>query len=130
MPLYFFLTTSADHLSLSFYSDGATAALLSMTVQAIVEARDELLACDLVAYERPLTQVLSLPTRAVRRQARSGTFATGRRVPTDRSAFICVRRSAEAAMKVALWAEIRPLHEMEQLSARAIAQRVHFATVA
>jgi hypothetical protein len=70
--LYFFLTAAADRHGLSFYSDGATAALLRLTVQAVVEAREELLAHDLVAYERPLTQVLSLPTHAVRRQTAPG----------------------------------------------------------
>lgn len=70
--LYFFLTAAADRHGLSFYSDGATAALLRLTVQAVVEARDELLAHDLVAYERPLAQVLSLPTRSVRRQTTPG----------------------------------------------------------
>lgn len=69
--LYFFLSAAADRHGLSFYSDGATAALLRLTVQAVVQAREELLAGDLVAYERPLTQVLSLPTRS-RRQAAPG----------------------------------------------------------
>jgi len=70
--LYFFLAAVADRHGLSFYSDGATAALLRLTVQAVVTARDELLACDLVAYERPLTQVLSLPTCPARRQTAPG----------------------------------------------------------
>jgi hypothetical protein len=70
--LYFFLTAAADRHGLSFYSDGTTAALLRLTVQAVVDARDELLAHDLVAYERPLTQVLSLPKRPLRRQAAPG----------------------------------------------------------
>jgi hypothetical protein len=65
--LYFFLTAVADRQGLSFYSDGATAALLRLTVPALVAAREELLAQDLVAYERPWTQVLSLPKRRVRR---------------------------------------------------------------
>lgn len=70
--LYFFLSAAADRHGLSFYSDGTTAALLRLTVQAVVQAREELLARDLVAYERPLTQVLSLPTRCLRRQAAPG----------------------------------------------------------
>ncbi|MGH8162910.1 MAG: hypothetical protein ACREP1_01090 [Rhodanobacteraceae bacterium] len=70
--LYFFLSATADRHGLSVYSDGTTAALLRLTVQAIVHARDELLARDLVAYEPPLTQVLSLPTRPVRRPAAPG----------------------------------------------------------
>jgi hypothetical protein len=70
--LYFFLTAAADRHGLSFYNDGTTAALLRLTVQTVVNARDELLARDLVAYERPLTQVLSLPPRPIRRRAAPG----------------------------------------------------------
>jgi len=70
--LYFFLAAAADRHGLSFYSDGSTAALLRLTVQAVVNARDELLAHDLVAYQAPLTQVLSLPRQSRRRQAAPG----------------------------------------------------------
>lgn len=70
--LYFFLSAAADRHGLSFYSDGATATLLRLPVQAVAQARDELLARDLVAYEPPLTQVLSLPVRTVRRPAAPG----------------------------------------------------------
>lgn len=70
--LYFFLTAVADRQGLSFYSDGATAALLRLTVPALVAAREELLAHDLVAYERPWTQVLSLPKHPVQRCATPG----------------------------------------------------------
>lgn len=70
--LYFFLSAAADRHGLSFYSDGATASLLRLTVQAIGQAREELLARDLVAYEPPLTQVLSLPVRPARREAAPG----------------------------------------------------------
>lgn len=70
--LYFFLSAAADRHGLSFYSDGATASLLRLSVQAIGQAREELLARDLVAYEPPLTQVLSLPVRPARREAAPG----------------------------------------------------------
>jgi hypothetical protein len=59
--LYLFLTAAADRHGLSVYSDGSTGALLRLTVQAVVDARDELLAHDLIAYEAPLTQVLRFP---------------------------------------------------------------------
>jgi hypothetical protein len=70
--LYFFLAAAADRHGLSFYSDGSTAALLRLTVQAVADARDELLARDLVAYDAPLTQVLSLPRNPRRRQSMPG----------------------------------------------------------
>lgn len=61
--LYFFLAAISDQNGLSFYSDTSTATRLRMGEQAVVRARDELVAEDLVAYRSPLTQVLSLPDR-------------------------------------------------------------------
>jgi hypothetical protein len=59
--LYFFLAAVSDQNGLSFYSDTSTALRLRMGEQVVVRARDELVAEDLVAYQAPLTQVLSLP---------------------------------------------------------------------
>ena len=59
--LYFFLSAVADVNGLSFYGDGTAAARLRMPLAALLQARDELLAYDLIAHEPPLTQVLSLP---------------------------------------------------------------------
>jgi hypothetical protein len=61
IALYLFLAAVSDQNGLSFYSDPSTAIRLRMSEQAVVAARDELLAADLVAYRAPLTQVLSLP---------------------------------------------------------------------
>ena len=66
--LYFFLSAVADKHGLSFYSDGTLVIQLRMTLSALVEARDELLARDLIAHEIRFTQVLSLlPPRQRRR---------------------------------------------------------------
>ena len=70
--LYFFLSAVADVNGLSFYGDGTLAARLRMPLPSLFQARDELLAYDLIAHERPLTQVLSLPKRSVRRGAQHG----------------------------------------------------------
>jgi len=70
--LYFFLSAVADRHGLSFYSDGTLATLLRMTPQALAAARDELLGHDLIAHERPLTQVLSLPLPRERRRGEPG----------------------------------------------------------
>ena len=59
--LYFFLSAVADVNGLSFYGDGTVAARLRMPLPSLLQARDELLAYDLIAHEPPLTQVLSLP---------------------------------------------------------------------
>jgi hypothetical protein len=61
IALYLFLAAVSDQHGLSFYSDTSTAIRLRMSEQAVVAARDELAAEDLVAYRAPLTHVLSLP---------------------------------------------------------------------
>jgi hypothetical protein len=70
--LYFFLTAVADQNGLSFYGDGTLATLLRMPLPALVQARDELLALDLIAHEVRLTQVLSLPPPGQRRRSEPG----------------------------------------------------------
>jgi hypothetical protein len=72
MLLYFFLAAVADRNGLSFYRDSTLAVLLGMTGQAVLQARDELLAHDLIAYEARLTQVLSLPPPGQRRLSEPG----------------------------------------------------------
>ena len=77
--LYFFLSAVADVNGLSFYGDGTVAARLRMPLSNLLQARDELLAYDLIAHEPPLTQVLSLPAMpAPRVRARGRADATGR----------------------------------------------------
>jgi hypothetical protein len=71
--LYFFLCAVGDQHGLSFYGDGTVAARLRMPLPSLFQARDELLAYDLIAHDPPLTQVLSLPPRCQRRRSESGT---------------------------------------------------------
>jgi hypothetical protein len=73
--LYFFLAAVSDQNGLSFYSETSTGLRLRMGEQAVVRARDELVAEDLVAYRAPLTQVLSLPDRG--RISRGGLGSLG-----------------------------------------------------
>src|SRR4029077_3639260 len=71
--LYFFLAAVADQHGLAFYGDGTLATLLRMPLPALVQARDELLAQDLIAHEARFTQVLSLPPpRDQRRRSEPG----------------------------------------------------------
>jgi len=58
---------------LSFYGDASIALRLRLTEAAVVAARDELVAADLVAYRAPLAQVLSLPAATL--QHREGGLA-------------------------------------------------------
>jgi hypothetical protein len=69
--LYFFLAAVADKQGLSFYADGTLATLLRLALPALIQARDELLARDLIAHESRWTQVLSLPP-STRRCAQPG----------------------------------------------------------
>jgi len=66
--LYFFLAAVSDKDGLSFYKDTTIAVRLRISEQAVVRARDELVAEDLVAYQAPLSQVLSLRAPALARQ--------------------------------------------------------------
>jgi hypothetical protein len=70
--LYLFLAAVVDKHGLSFYGDGTLATLLRMTLPALIQAREELLAHDLVAHEVRLTQVLSLLPPCQRRRAEAG----------------------------------------------------------
>jgi len=70
--LYFFLCAVAERHGVSFYGDGTLATLLRMTLPALIEARDELLARDLIAHETRWTQVLSVPPCGERRRSEPG----------------------------------------------------------
>jgi hypothetical protein len=70
--LYFFLSAVADQNGVSFYGDGTLAALLRMNLSALLQARDELLARDLIAHEVRFTQVLSLPPSGQHRRREPG----------------------------------------------------------
>jgi hypothetical protein len=58
--LYLFLVTVADVQGLSYYSDAAICRHLKMDLLQVAEARQQLLRADLIAYRKPLYQVLSL----------------------------------------------------------------------
>ena len=58
--LYLFLLTVADASGLSFYSERSIGRYLAMTAERLDYARKELLRAELIAYQNPLYQVLSL----------------------------------------------------------------------
>ena len=66
--LYFFLAAVSDKAGLSYYSDTTIGARLRMENVAVARARDELESHDLVAYEPPFSQVLSLRQSEPRRR--------------------------------------------------------------
>ena len=67
VSLYLFLAAVSDKDGLSFYGDATLAVRLRIREESVVAARDELVIQDLVAYQPPLTQVLSLPQPRVER---------------------------------------------------------------
>ena len=60
LALYLFLVTVADGQGLSYYSDQTISRLLPLDGTALAGARQELIAARLIAYQRPLYQVLAL----------------------------------------------------------------------
>jgi hypothetical protein len=70
--LYLFLAAVADRHGLSFYSDHTLTCRLRLSTQVLEKAREELLQRDLIAYQSPLLQVLSLPNPGVRRRVEPG----------------------------------------------------------
>ena len=65
--LYLCLAVVADKHGLSFYSDNTLSSRLRLPLPALEKARQELLERDLIAYQLPLVQVLSVPAPGVRR---------------------------------------------------------------
>jgi hypothetical protein len=60
LALYLFLVTVADGQGLSYYADATICRLLPLDAEALDDARRELIANRLIAYQRPVYQVLAL----------------------------------------------------------------------
>lgn len=60
LALYLFLVTVADGQGLSYYADATICRLLPLDAEALGRARRELIDNRLIAYQRPLYQVLAL----------------------------------------------------------------------
>lgn len=59
--LYFFLVLASDRHGLSFYAYDKICSLLQMDVDDYLEARNQLIEKDLIAFDGRFFQVLSLP---------------------------------------------------------------------
>lgn len=64
--LYFFLVLASDRNGLSFYSYDAICSLLELSLDDYIEARNELIKKDLIAFDGTLFQVLDLPLKPVK----------------------------------------------------------------
>ncbi len=63
--LYLVLVTVADAQGLSYYSEATLSRLLKLDLMQLAQARQQLVNADLVAYQKPLYQVLALPPAPV-----------------------------------------------------------------
>jgi hypothetical protein len=72
--LYLFLTSVADAQGLSYYSDASLMRRLKMDQLVLSASRRQLLQAGLIAYEKPLYQVLSLDPAGA---PRSGPISVG-----------------------------------------------------
>lgn len=75
--LYLFLITVADCQGLSYYADASLCERLAMDAATLVTARACLLKYRLVAYKRPLYQVLTLDGGALQHLRASGESTAG-----------------------------------------------------
>jgi hypothetical protein len=71
--LYLFLVSVADAEGLSYYSDASLTRRLKMDELVLSSSRRQLLQNGLIAYDKPLYQVLSLDIR----ETRSGQTSVG-----------------------------------------------------
>lgn len=71
--LYLVLVIVADAQGLSYYSEATLSRLLKLDLVTLAQARQQLVRADLLAYHKPLYQVLALPPAAgVPARQRSG----------------------------------------------------------
>jgi hypothetical protein len=88
--LYLFLVTVADVQGLSYYSDTSIARHLNLDPLELSAARQQLLQADLIAYHKPLYQVLALPE-----DSEGGRTAKASRGGPARSVADLLRRALE-----------------------------------
>jgi hypothetical protein len=65
LALYVFLVLAANRYGVSFYSYDAICSILGIHLERYLQARNALLARDLIAFDGTRFQVLSLPARPV-----------------------------------------------------------------
>jgi hypothetical protein len=69
LRLYLFLILAADRYGVSFYAYESICSVLEVDLERYIEARNGLIERDLLAFAGTRFQVLSLPSRPVRRRA-------------------------------------------------------------
>jgi len=62
---YLFLVLASDRNGISYYTYDSICSLLQFTLDEYIEARDELICRDLIAFDGKLFQVLDLPEKPI-----------------------------------------------------------------
>lgn len=81
LALYLLLCIVADAQGASYYSDTTACKLLSLSATRLREARAELVAAGLVAYQAPFYQVLSLESKSADPSAAVAALPSARSAP-------------------------------------------------
>ena len=89
LALYLFLVCVCDVQGLSYYSDRSICRRLKLELAQLAAARAELRKADLIAYTKPLYQVLSLETGS------ESSTVSGERSAHPRSVAQILRRALE-----------------------------------
>jgi len=66
--LYLFLVLASDRNGISYYAYDSICSLLQFTLDEYIEARDDLIKRDLIAFDGRFFQVLDLPEKPIRLQ--------------------------------------------------------------
>jgi hypothetical protein len=98
--LYLFLVTVADAQGLSYYGHATLARRLHLSETELIAVRTELIALDLIAYQAPLYQVLSLGVSPRRAPGASTTPAQSVSMPS------LPRRTSAAPLSLAQLIEL------------------------
>ncbi len=82
--LYLFLAIVADRHGFSFYGYDRICSLLELSLEEYIQARDQLMDMDLIAFDGTLFQVLELPEKPIHRVKAAETASHCRSDPQYR----------------------------------------------
>lgn len=100
LALYLFLVTVSDADGLSYYSDASIKQHLNLTPLLTRQARAELCAAGLIAYSKPIYQVLSLDEKSqVRKEALMYDTAANTRSKSDLAVLGDILRQAAGGVQ-------------------------------
>ena len=80
--LYFFLVLVSDRNGLSFYSYDTICSLLEMSLEQYIDARNQLIKEDLIAFDGTIYQVLALPPVPKKRTKQKPSLSAVRQLAT------------------------------------------------